>query len=123
MKAMILASALLVSAFTASAQSQEAKQNFQLVNQTGYTLSEIYVSPGNADDWQDDVLGKDNLLEDGKTANIRFKRASKTCIWDLKVVYEDDDSSAVWHDIDLCKISTMTIKYNRKADKTSATFE
>lgn len=40
----------------------------------------------------------------------------------MKVVYDDDDSSAEWNDIDLCKVSQVTIHYNRKSDKTSATF-
>jgi hypothetical protein len=84
--------------------------------------SEVYVSPGKADDWQNDVLGKDSL-DDGRTANIKFNRASKTCIWDLKVVYADDDWSAVWHDINLCKIEKITIKYNRRSETTSATFD
>jgi hypothetical protein len=119
----MLAFALLVSCFAAFAQAQETKQDFKLVNKTGYTISEIYVSPSKADDWQNDVLGKENTLEDAQFANVKFHRANKTCIWDLKVVYEDDDSSAIWHDIDLCKISTITIKYNRKSDTTSATFD
>ncbi len=40
----------------------------------------------------------------------------------MEVVYDDDDSSAEWNDIDLCKVSQVTIHYNRKSDKTSATF-
>jgi hypothetical protein len=38
-------------------------------------------------------------------------------------VYEDDDSSAVWYGIDLCEISRITIRYNRKSDTTSASFD
>jgi hypothetical protein len=38
-------------------------------------------------------------------------------------VYHDDDSSAVWHDIDLCSVAKITIRYNRKTDTTSATFD
>lgn len=100
----------------------QAKQDFTLVNKTGYTLSELYVSPSQADDWQDDVLGAD-ILEDGQTVDVSFQRATKTCKWDLKVVYEDDDSSAVWRAIDLCTVGKITIKYNRKSDTTSATFD
>lgn len=106
---------------SASAWGQ-AKQDFTLINKTGYTLSELYVSPSNAEDWQDDVLGQD-ILEDGQSVDITFQRATKTCKWDLKVVYEDDDSSAVWSKIDLCSVSRITIKYNRSTDKTSATFD
>ena len=125
MRFLPLASALLVSllaATTTSAQAQEARQDFTLVNRTGYDISEVYVSPSKADDWEEDILG-DEELEDGDEQHITFKRAGKTCLWDLKVVYSDDDSSAVWHEIDLCKVSQITIKYNRKTDTTSATFD
>ena len=100
----------------------QAKQDFTLVNKTGYVLSELYVSPTATEDWQNDVLGQD-ILDDGQTVNITFQRATKTCNWDLKVVYEEDDSSAVWHKIDLCSVSKITIKYNRSTDTTSATFD
>jgi len=121
-KIMTLASVAFMCAFASSALAEEAKQNFKLVNRTGYTISEIYVSPGKADEWASDILGKDNL-DEGQTFNISFNRANKTCIWDLKVVYADDDSNAVWHDINLCQISKVTIKYNRTSEVTSASFD
>jgi hypothetical protein len=124
-KNFLIASAMLISAVTAatgSAQAQ-AKQDFTLINRTGYNISEVYVSPGKADDWEEDVLGKEATLDDKEQKHITFHRVGNTCIWDLKVVYNDDDSSAVWHDIDLCKISKITIKYNRKTDTTSASFD
>ena len=71
---------------------------------------------------KEDVLGDDEL-GDGVQTRIRFKRAGNTCRWDLKVVYSVDDSSAVWSNVDLCKISKITIKYNRKNDQTSALFD
>ncbi len=102
--------------------ARQARQDFTIVNKTGYDIREVYVSPGKADNWEDDVLGDDEL-DDGDEQLIRFKRAEKTCIWDLKVVYSEDDSEAIWYDIDLCKITKMTIRYSRKTDKTSATFD
>lgn len=114
--------ALSASLSVSAAAWGQAKQDFTLINKTGYTLSELYVSPSNADDWQDDVLGAD-ILDDGQTLDVSFQRAAKTCKWDLKVVYEDDDSSAVWRQIDLCTVGRITIKYNRKSDTTSATFD
>lgn len=122
MKMLLVAAAMLSCAFVASAQAQDAKQDFTLVNRTGYELKEVYVSPSKSDDWQDDVLGEDTLA-DGDHANIHFSRSAKTCKWDLKVVYTEDNSSAVWSDIDLCKVEKITIHYNEKEDKTSATFD
>jgi hypothetical protein len=109
-------------AYAGSAQAQDAKQDFTLVNRTGYEISAVYVSPSKSDDWQEDVLGEDTL-DDGESVNIHFTRAVKTCKWDLKVVYEEDDSSAVWSNIDLCSVSKVTIRYNKKTDTTSAVFD
>jgi len=105
-----------------SAQAQEAKQDFKLVNKTGYELKELYVSPSKSSDWQDDVLGK-STLGDGEYADIHFHRAATACKWDLKVVYTVDSSSAVWSDIDLCTVEKITIRYDKDADKTTATFD
>lgn len=115
-------SLMLLAATAGSAGAREAKQNFELVNKTGYEIDSVFVSPSKSDDWEEDVLGKDTL-EDGDAWEIKFRRADKTCMWDLKVVYTDDNSSAVWHDIDLCSVSRITIRYNRKTDMTSATFD
>ena len=100
----------------------QAKQDFTLVNKTGYALSEVYVAPSKSDDWESDILGRD-LMPDGEAFEISFDWADKSCFWDLKVIYHDDNSSAVWYGIDLCTVSKITIKYNRATDTTSASFD
>src|ERR1700679_4077671 len=107
---------------TEAASPQEAKQDFKLVNKTGYELKELYVSPSKAADWQDDVLGQ-ATLSDGGSIDIKFHRPNTTCKWDLKVVYSVDSSNAVWSDIDLCTVEKITIKYNKEADQTTASFD
>jgi len=121
-KQLFFASLLAFAGLMTPAAAQEARQDFTLVNRTGHDISEVYVSPNKSDDWEEDVLGDDEL-EDGDSTTIRFKRATRTCMWDLKVVYSDDDSSAIWKDIDLCRVSKITIRYNRSSDTTSADFE
>jgi hypothetical protein len=113
---------LFTLALALPALAQDAKQDFTLVNKTGYELNKVYVSPSKSDDWEEDVLGRDTL-SDGDIVDIKFHRATKTCSWDLKVVYTVDSSSAVWHDIDLCSVGKITILYNKSSDTTSATFD
>lgn len=113
---------LALLAFAAPAVAQQANQDFTLNNRTGYEIKEVYVSPASAGDWQEDVLGN-GTLADENGANIHFNAKTSTCKWDLKVVYTDDGSSAVWGGIDLCQVARITIKYDRKSDTTSATFE
>lgn len=120
MKTLFAACAMLVLAFgTAQAQS---RQDFELVNKTGYEISKVFVSAAKSNDWEEDVLG-DQTLEDDETLTVRFNNVGKTCKWDLKVVYEEDDSEAYWREIDLCATSKVTIRYNKKTDTTSATFD
>lgn len=104
------------------ALAQEAKQDFTLVNRTGYELKEVYVAPSKSDSWEEDIMGK-GILEDGKGVNIHFSPKVKTCKWDLKVVYTVDSSHAVWSDIDLCSTDKITIFYDKDRDVTRATFD
>jgi len=102
--------------------SAQGKQDFTLANATGYVISHVYVSPTNENSWGDDILGKDTL-DDEEVVPIHFARKERSCKWDLRVTYEDDGSSVVWRGFDLCDISKITIKYNRKSDTTSAATE
>ncbi|MDX2142380.1 MAG: hypothetical protein SFV19_03405 [Rhodospirillaceae bacterium] len=98
-----------------------ARQNFMLINATGYTISEVYVSPSKTADWEEDVLGLD-VLADGERTEIRFSRSENSCLWDLKVAY-DDGESAEWVAIDLCEVSVVAITYDDRTGETSATVE
>ena len=108
-------------AFAGPAQA-EGRQDFDLVNKTGYEISEVYVSPSKSDDWEEDVLGT-GTLPDGNHIHIKFHRATQTCDWDLKVVYTVDETTAEWEKINLCKVEKITIHYDRKSGVTRATFD
>ena len=123
MKKTIIAFGFAVTAaLIGTVQAQEAKQDFKLVNKTGYEIKEVYVSPSKSTDWEEDILGE-GVLEDKGAREIHFHRSVKSCHWDLKVVYTVDSSSAVWDDIDLCSVEKITIHYDKDADKTTATFD
>jgi len=115
-------SLLAVALSFAGAAHAEAKQDFDLSNKTGYEIKEVYVSPSKSDDWAEDVLGT-GTLPDGNKVHIKFHRSTTSCEWDVKVVYTDDSSSAVWQNINLCEVEKITIHYTRSTDTTSATFD
>lgn len=122
MKTLLVASFAALLWLAGSAVAQEAKQDFKLVNKTGYELKEVYVGPTKSDDWGDDIMGK-QTVPDGAIVNVHFHPKAQTCHWDLKVVYSEDDSSAVWFDINLCEVDKITIRYDKKNDVTRATFD
>ncbi|MEO5375882.1 MAG: hypothetical protein H7840_16750 [Alphaproteobacteria bacterium] len=118
---LMVATVAMVSIGCVSGASAEGKQDFTLVNKTGYTIDQVYVSPSNASDWEDDVLGRDTL-DNKETVHITFARSNKSCKWDLKVVYSDKET-AEWDDFDLCSTSKITIFYDRKSGETTAEYE
>lgn len=111
--------ALVASGAWGASVARAGDQDFALVNATGYEIGELYVAPSKSSDWQEDVLGQD-ALADGQQANINFSRDEETCLWDLKVVYSEDNSSAEWGGVNLCDLSVVTIKYDAESGETSA---
>ena len=106
----VMAAVVLAGSMAAFAAS--GKQDFDLVNKTGLTIDEVYVSPATTDDWEEDVLGVDTLAN-GAKVTITFDRDETACKWDLKIVDEDGDS-VVWSNFDLCKAEEITLLYQGK---------
>lgn len=84
-------------------------QDFELVNETGLTIAELYCSPVETDSWEEDVLGVD-VLEDGESVEITFSRNEDACEWDIKIVDEEGDE-IYWQGIDLCSALKITLYY------------
>ncbi len=95
--------------------------DFTLLNRTGYTLREIYISPSHRNSWGDDRMGQ-GYLDNGRSRLFKFSDKS-SCKQDLKVVFDDDESEVVWEEFDLCEINKITLKYNRKNRTVSADTE
>lgn len=91
-----------------------APQDFVLVNKTGYEVMQVFVSPTSVADWEEDVLGDDTLANNARV-RINFARDTDSCRYDIKLVDEDGDE-AVWTDINLCEVSTVTASYNSKGE-------
>jgi hypothetical protein len=111
MKRVFATCCLMVLALSAGSMSA-GDLDFTLVNQTGLTINEFYVSPSNHDEWGEDVLGRD-VLAHGQRVDITFSRKETECMWDLKIVDADDDD-VIWQDINLCKASEITLQYKGK---------
>ena len=119
MKPILLGCAFISAAFASPAAA--GKQDFTILNNTGYQIDQIYVAASSTDDWEEDVLGK-QVLEDGERFKLSFDRSEDKCLWDIKVDYQDGDS-AEWNGIDLCEVSVVSLRYDAKSGKTWATQE
>lgn len=94
--------------------SAQAAQDFLLVNKTGVEINALYITPHNADDWGEDILGIGTLAADD-SVDISFSRKEKAKLWDLRV--EDADGEFIeWESLNLLTISKVTLYYkNGKA--------
>ena len=108
--------ALFVPVFAPAAHAGE--QDFKLINKTGYTIDEVYVSRRSSKNWGRDVMGQDSL-QPNRTVTITFNAPNNVCRWDLRVKYDDDDT-AEWSNLNLCNISTVTLYWDKKNQTTRA---
>jgi hypothetical protein len=120
MKKFLLALGCLA-ALATSPMAQAGDADFTLVNRTGYSIREVYISAANRNSWGNDRLG-DGTLENNRSKLFRFSDKA-SCKQDLMVVFDDDNSKVTWEDFDLCEINKVTIKYNRSTKTVSADVE
>jgi hypothetical protein len=118
MRKLLFITSLLAASVASSLALAAAKQDFQIVNSTGYQIDEVYVSPADADKYGDDILDDDSI-PDGGTVNVHFSGEGGACKFDIKVVYEDEDE-AEFHNVNLCSVSKVTLFWDRKAGTTRA---
>jgi hypothetical protein len=113
-KALILAVALL---FGSVAAAQAGQQDFTLVNDTGHPICDVYISPSDVADWQEDLLENDKYcLSQGEKYHITFGRDLKGIkMWDLRVV-DDKGKDKVYEDINLMETSTITLRRSGVAE-------
>src|ERR1700748_836665 len=89
----------------------ESALDFTLVNDTGYTIDKVFVSPTKMEEWGADVMGPDDQVPDGKSVHIHFSRAAeKETKWDLKIEFTDGEYR-YWTGLDLSTINEVTIHY------------
>ena len=110
-----------VASMLASTTAFAGDADFTLLNRTGYTLREVYLSASNKNSWGSDRMG-DKYLDNGRSRLFRFSDKS-SCKQDMKVVFDDDGSEVIWEDFDLCEINKITLKYNRTSGAVSADLE
>lgn len=82
--------------------SVQAQQDYyvEVTNQTGYTIVYMYVSPGDARSWEEDVLGE-NVLPSGTTQRVNLY-GYRSPVFDIRLVDEDGDTYTFW-DVDISR--------------------
>ena len=115
--------ALVVAAATLSNSSSFAadERNVTVINGTGYGIKFLgFNNPGD-NEWSENELPANRVLPDGNSVYVKFNTQDKGCKWDVRIDWADPGYPGVlWSDVDLCSIDSMTLRYDRATDKTSA---
>ena len=86
----------------------QSNQDFQMVNNTGMILIDVFISPSDAADWGPDVIPKDLIL-DGESFNFTFADVNADkCLWDIKFTAESGVEYTMTG-VNLCELTTITL--------------
>lgn len=79
---------------------------FDLINNSDYTIVQFFTSPSNMDDWREDVLGAE-VVAPGESGTVTVTDGSDQCAYDIRVVL--DDGSEISDAVNMCDMGSYTI--------------
>ncbi|MCC5976111.1 MAG: hypothetical protein JJT81_18955 [Rubellimicrobium sp.] len=80
--------------------------SFQLINQSGLTVVEMYAAPTGAGSWGNDILGA-NVLPSGETGTVTVAEGQTNCEQALLFIFEDGRTQEAMTDV--CGSASFTI--------------
>ena len=97
--------------FLTSSQTNAQALGFYIVNNTGVTLNNIYVSPAEGSNWGNDILPND-LFDDQTKVQVYIPADyGTTCLFDIKIT-DLAGNSVTFTNVDACKLHTLTIHWD-----------
>ena len=106
-RTLIIMSLAAVLALSGLVLAQNKALDFTLVNKTGADIHSIHISPADKASWEENILKE--VLEDGESVHIQFNAHETAAKWDLRVG-DVEGTGLVWEDLDLTKITKLTLK-------------
>jgi hypothetical protein len=85
-----------------------ADRKVEIINKTGYAITEFYGSNQGTNDWQEDILGAD-VLPHNASLTIDFDDGTGHCMFDFLVKFEDGDTLRE-DGVDVCTIGEFTFE-------------
>jgi predicted small lipoprotein YifL len=82
--------------------------SYDVVNNTGFTLVDVFVTPAETDHWGKDILPND-LFENGSTIKVTIPPDyGTTCLFDMKIT-DTQGGHITFTNVDICKIIKLQI--------------
>ena len=109
-----LVCAIVTSPFLAPAAARADTHFFTLYNDTVTPIENIYVrmtGDDNDSDWSDDLLGDNDVLDANYNQQFTITNAD-SCNWDIKIVFQNINTSEIASDVDLCTDSDVKVWYD-----------
>lgn len=92
----------------ASRNSFAQALTFDVVNNTGVTLVDVYVTPAETANWGNDILPND-LFDNGSTITVTIPETyGETCMFDMKIT-DLAGGNITFTGIDACKMIKLQI--------------
>jgi len=98
---------LLTTLGSGAANAQSA--NFVMANNTAFTVYAVHIWPVETIHEGPDRLGNDTIRSGGTYV---FTPHNGDCLYNVRVTFQDDGNDAQWNDVDLCRLTTLTLSYN-----------
>lgn len=93
---------------TENNSSEGITYSYDVVNNTGITLVDVFVTPAETNNWGKDILPND-LFEAGSTIRVTIPPDyGETCMFDMKIT-DTQGGSITFTNIDICKITKLQI--------------
>jgi hypothetical protein len=103
MRSILTTLAFLLGIGTLAASPALAQNRFWLVNNSGLTIEQAYVSPSRLSDWGSDILGRSTVASGDQ---VRVSPAARDCELDIKVVYQGGQEEEKMK-VNACNISRI----------------
>ena len=82
------------------AQAAQRSLSFTITNLSTTTISSVFATPAGVDNWGQDHLGAQGIIEQDATTTVTVPNEGK-CLYDIRFVYSDD-STFEKRKVDLC---------------------
>jgi len=98
-----------------SSGSTDGTLSYDVVNNTGVTLIDVFVTPAETDNWGNDIL-PNNVFENGSTIKVTIPPDyGETCMFDMKIT-DAAGGHITFTNIDICKLIKLKINADATFD-------
>lgn len=113
-KRLIVALALLIGLAFSARMAFAGAQDFVLHNDTGVEIHELYVSPADTDNWEENLIEGQTIPGDG-SCTVSFDPSHEAQMWDI-MVKDSEGNGLYWRDVDLIQATEITLHPNGVAE-------